>query len=117
MESDALQDLVTDALEELKGQDIRVLDVRGQSTVTDTMVIASGNSARQVQAMAERVTERSKAAGVQPLGVEGEETGDWIVVDLGDVVCHVMRPEVRDFYNLEKLWAMDVSPGGASDGD
>ncbi|MFP4132190.1 ribosome silencing factor [Thiohalospira sp.] len=117
MESDALQDLVTDALEELKGQDIRVLDVRDQSTVTDTMVIAGGGSARQVQAMAERVVERAKAAGVQPLGVEGEETGDWIVVDLGDVVCHVMRPEVRDFYNLEKLWAMDAAPGEGTGGE
>ncbi len=108
MESEALEQLVVDALEDRKARDLRVRDVREQSSVTDVMVIASGTSGRQVQAMAEHVVERSKAAGVQPLGVEGEEVGDWVVVDLGDVVVHVMRPEVRDFYNLEKLWSVEA---------
>lgn len=107
MESEALEQLVVDALEDRKARDLRVLDVREQSSVTDVMVIASGTSGRQVQAMAEHVVEQSKAVGIQPLGVEGEEYGDWVVVDLGDVVVHVMRPEVRDFYNLEKLWSVE----------
>ena len=107
MDSDALERLVNDALEDRKARDIRTLDVRDRSSITDVMVIASGTSSRQVQSIAEHVVEEAKAAGMRPLGVEGDDVGDWVVVDLGDVVVHVMRPEVRDFYNLEKLWSMD----------
>lgn len=113
MEAEALKQLVIDALEDMKGKEIRVLDVRGKSSITDIMVVASGSSMRQVKSLAERVVERAKQAGTPPLGVEGERESDWIVVDLGDVVVHVMLPETRDFYNLEKLWGEDA-PGSDS---
>ena len=102
-----LRDLVVNAIEDVKGIDIRVFDVQDKSSVTDIMIIASGNSARQVKALADNVTAKAKHAGVQPLGVEGEVHGEWALVDLGDVVVHVMQPAVRDFYNLEKLWGED----------
>ncbi|MGD8566559.1 MAG: ribosome silencing factor [Gammaproteobacteria bacterium] len=107
MNTQALLDLVIEALEDRKAQDIHVVDVRGKTSVTDIMVVASGTSARQVKAQAERVIEHAKHNGVQPLGVEGEKEGEWVLVDLGDVVVHVMQPEVRDFYHLEKLWTTD----------
>ncbi|MGD8559052.1 MAG: ribosome silencing factor [Gammaproteobacteria bacterium] len=107
MNTEALLDLVIEALEDMKAQDIHVVDVRGKTSVTDIMVVASGTSARQVKSQAERVVEKAKHNGVQPLGVEGENDGEWVLVDLGDVVVHVMQPEVRDFYHLEKLWTTD----------
>jgi ribosome-associated protein len=103
---DALPELVVSALEELKAVDIRVLDVRGLTTITDRMVISSGTSTRHVKALAENVTRRAKAAGHPALGVEGEQAGEWILVDLGDVVLHVMMPATREFYALEKLWSV-----------
>lgn len=102
-----LRDLVVNAIEDVKGVDIRVLDVQDKSSVTDIMVIASGNTARQVKALADNVIEKAKHVGVQPIGVEGEVHGEWALVDLGDIVVHVMQPAVRDFYNLEKLWGDD----------
>jgi ribosome-associated protein len=96
--------LVVKAMEDRKASDIRVLDVRGISSITDLMVIASGNSDRQVAAIARNVVEEAKHHGEQPLGVEGENSGQWVLVDLGDVVVHVMQPQIRDFYQLEKLW-------------
>ena len=108
--TEQLQQLVVAALEELKGLDIRVLDVRELTTVTDVMVVASGNVDRHVRALAENVVEKAKEQGVRPLGVEGLDQGEWALVDLGDVVVHVMKPRVRDFYQLEKLWE---TPGGA----
>jgi ribosome-associated protein len=109
MNTEQLRDLVVDALEDIKAIDIRVLDVRGKSSVTDIMVVASGNTARQVKALSDNVVMKAKQAGVKPLGVEGEQQGEWALVDLGDVVVHVMQPAIRDFYNLEKLWG-DESP-------
>jgi len=103
---------VIDALQDVKGIDIRVIDVQDKSSVTDVMVVASGNTARQVKALADSVVEKAKQAGVRPLGVEGEEHGEWILVDLGDLVVHIMQPAVRDFYNLEKLWG-EESPAAA----
>ncbi len=103
---DPLKEVVIAALEELKAVNIKVLDVTGIANFTDLMIIASGTSSRQVKALADKVVEKCKQAQHRPLGVEGEEEGRWVLVDLGDIVVHVMDPETRDFYNLEKLWAM-----------
>lgn len=104
MNNDALTALVIHALEDIKGLDIKVLDVTGKSTITDILVIASGGSNRQLRALAESVVEKSKEAGLIPLGVEGRPESGWVLVDLGDVVVHVMLPETRAFYGLEKFW-------------
>lgn len=109
MQPEALRDLVTTALQDLKGADIRALDVRGLTALTDFMVIASGASDRHVKSLARNVQDEARRAGVKPMGVEGEAEGEWVLVDLRDVVVHVMRPQVRDFYNLEKLWS--IAPG------
>ncbi len=99
-----LQRLVVSILEELKAQDIKVIDVSGLSALTDHFVIACGSSTRHVKAMARKLVEAVKARGVQPLGVEGEQEAQWILVDLNDVIVHLMLPQTRAFYNLEKLW-------------
>ena len=100
----ALTDLLTGALEDRKAQAITVLDVHHLTDVTDVMVIASGRSTRHVKATAEHLIERTKAAGCRPLGVEGLREGEWVLVDLGDLVLHVMTSETRETYQLEKLW-------------
>lgn len=107
MNLEQLIDLVVDALEDVKAVDIRIVDVRGKTAITDIMVIASGTSDRHVKALADNVVIKAKEADVQPLGVEGQSSRDWVLVDLNDVVVHVMLPEVRDFYNLEKLWLQE----------
>ena len=99
-----LQNLVTAALDDMKAVNVRVLDVRGLTDIVDTMVIASGNSDRHVRSIAERVVEKAKAAGLRPLGTEGARDGEWVLVDLQDVLVHVMLPRVREFYGLERLW-------------
>ena len=104
MNSEQLLELVTTALDDMKAQNIRTIDVRGKTTLTDFMVIASGTSGRHVQSTAESVATEAKQAGIPPLGVEGQESQEWVLVDLNDVIVHVMLPETRDFYNLEKLW-------------
>lgn len=104
MQTQALKTLVIDALEGLKGKDVIVLDVAHMTSVTDLMVIASGTSTRHVSAMADNVVEEAKHAGMQPLGVEGRQAQDWVLVDLGDVVVHVMTAEARAHYDLERLW-------------
>jgi ribosome-associated protein len=92
------------ALDDIKAVNVRVLDVRGLTDIADTMVIASGNSDRHVRSIAERVVEKAKAAGFRPLGTEGARDGEWVLVDLHDIVVHVMLPRVREFYGLESLW-------------
>jgi ribosome-associated protein len=99
-----LRDVVLGALAELKAVDVKSLDVRGLTDITDTMVVASGTSDRHVKSLAERVTQRCKEAGFRPYGIEGERDGEWVLLDLQDVVLHVMLPRVREFYALEKLW-------------
>lgn len=104
MDHEQLKAFVVDKIEDLKGRDIIDLDVSGKSTVTDTMLVCSGNSKRHVISIAENVVIEAKQAGNPPLSIEGRDTGDWVLVDLGDVVLHVMQDEARDFYQLEKLW-------------
>jgi ribosome-associated protein len=121
MKLEQLKKLVITALEDLKAGDIKVLDVRGLSNVTDLMIIASGSSDRQIKALANNVIEEAKQKGHPPIGVEGEQVGEWALVDLGDVVVHIMLPTVRDFYNLEKLWSdagqLEVADPARADAD
>ena len=105
-DSDRLLEIVLTALDDMKGVDVRVIDVRELTSITDRMVIVSGTSTRHVKALAENVTLQAKQHGYQPLGIEGENTAEWVLVDLADVVVHVMMPEIRDFYALEKLWSV-----------
>ena len=99
-----LRDLVTSALEDFKAKDIQQIDVSGQNPLTDMFVIASGNSTRHIKSMAENLIMKAKAAGCPPLGVEGNRDAEWVLVDLNDVIVHLMLPQTRAFYNLEKLW-------------
>ena len=102
--SDQLRDLVLDALEDYKATDIQQIDVSGQNPLTDVFVIASGNSTRHIKSMAENLIMKVKAAGWPPIGVEGQQQAEWVLVDLNDVIVHLMLPKTRAFYNLEKLW-------------
>ena len=104
LQGKALQDFVIDKIDDLKGQDIIAIDVKGKSSITDCMIICTGTSTRHVVSIADHVVQESRAAGLLPLGVEGEATADWVVVDLGDVIVHVMQDESRRLYELEKLW-------------
>ena len=100
-------DVVEGALDEMKAVNVKVLAVNKLTDITDTMIIASGNSDRHVRSIADRVVEHAKKAGFRPMGVEGERDGEWVLVDLQDVIVHIMLPKVREFYRLESLW--DVS--------
>jgi ribosome-associated protein len=104
MQNDSLAQLAVSALEDMKGTDITIIDVRGKTSVTDFMVIASGTSSRHVKSLAENVLEKVKEQGVRPLGSEGLDGGEWALLDLGDVVVHVMQVPTRQFYDLERLW-------------
>ena len=108
--TETLLKTVRDATEELKAKDVVEIDVRGKSSVTDYMVIASGTSTRHVKSIADEVMKFAKRLDVQPLGVEGEREAEWVLVDLGDVVVHVMLPRVREFYALERLWTVGDQP-------
>ncbi len=99
-----LVELVQSSLDDDKAEDIVVIDLAGRSSIADYMVIASGRSSRQVVSLAEKLQQRLKAAGYGPVAMEGQRSGDWVVVDALDVVVHLFRPEVREFYNLEKMW-------------
>jgi len=100
-----LRDFVITVLEDMKGEQIEVIDLSDRNSFTDYLIVVSGTSTRQVKAMAEQVVERAKKQGIRPLGMEGEREGEWVLVDLCDVVLHVMLPATRAFYNLEKLWS------------
>ena len=101
-----LDEIIINALESVKGLDITSLDVTGLTDVMDTMVVVTGNTNRQVRALANAVTEDCKKAGFSSLGVEGADVGEWVLVDMGDTVVHIMLPATRVFYDLEKLWSM-----------
>jgi ribosome silencing factor RsfS/YbeB/iojap len=100
----ALAQVVLAALEDMKAVNVKAMDVRGITDITDMMVVASGTSDRHVKSIADRVVQRCKEAGYRPYGIEGERDGEWVLLDLNDVVLHVMLPRVREFYALEKLW-------------
>lgn len=108
-ETPALQQLVLSALDEMKARDVSTLDVRSLTTIADTMIIASGTSGRHVKAVADHVAEQAKKGGYPPLGMEGEQASEWILVDLGDVIVHVMQGAAREYYDIERLWK-DLSP-------
>ena len=100
----SMKEAIIAALEDIKAIDIRVLDVREMTSVVDFMVIATGSSSRQVKALADNVIVESKKAGFTPLSSEGQESADWILIDFGDISVHVMLPEARELYDLERLW-------------
>lgn len=108
MQTDQLIHLVQGALDDMKARDVVLLDVTGKSSVTDYMMVASGTSKRHVMSVAQEVLDKVKEAGVRPVGIEGQEVGDWVLVDLGDVVVHVMMPDARSFYDIERLWSFDA---------
>jgi ribosome-associated protein len=109
-----LEKVVLTALADMKAVNVRVLDVRGQTDIADLMVIASGNSDRHVRSIADRVVEQARATGRRPMGVEGGRDGEWVLVDLQDVLVHVMLPRVREFYSLEQLWEPAMVPRAAA---
>jgi ribosome-associated protein len=106
MRLNKVQKTAVSALEDIKARDIVVLDVRKLTSICDALVVASGDSARQVKALAQHVRDKLKEAGARIVGTEGEETGDWVLVDAGDIVVHIMQPAVRAYYNLEELWTV-----------
>lgn len=105
-QGDRLLEIVLAALDDIKGVDIKVIDVRDLTSITDRMVIVSGTSSRHIKAMADNVVLETKRNGFPALGVEGENGSEWVLVDLADVVVHIMMPEIREFYALEKLWSV-----------
>jgi ribosome-associated protein len=105
MRLDKLEKTAVDALEDIKARDITVLNVKKLTSLYDVLIVASADSNRQVKALAQHVRDKLKQAGATIIGVEGEETGEWILVDAGDIVVHIMQPAVRAYYNLEELWS------------
>lgn len=116
MQSEEIKDLVLAALDDAKGEQVRVLDVRELTSITDWMVVVSGRSDRHVKALSDAVLERARDIGVRPIGVEGQRGGEWVLVDFADVLVHVMLPRIREFYNLEKLWDTGKTAAAASPG-
>ncbi|MCW8195305.1 ribosome silencing factor [Proteobacteria bacterium 005FR1] len=108
-----LNDIIINALEDLKGRDIVSLDVRELSDVMDTLIIVSGTSNRHVKSLVDNVVEDAKEAGFRPMGIEGKEGGEWVLVDFGDTVVHAMLPATREFYDLERLWQLEPSSRSA----
>jgi ribosome silencing factor RsfS/YbeB/iojap len=112
----SLESVVLDALADMKALEVKLLDVRGLTDIADFMVIASGTSDRHVRSVAQRVVEKTKAAGFRPHGVEGQQDADWVLIDLNEMIVHVMLPRVREFYGLEKLWDMTAAKRAAARG-
>jgi len=116
MQSEELLKLAQSSLEDLKARDIKVLDVRKLTTVADYLVVASGTSKRHVQSVSSNVVDVAKQAGQKPIGVEGVESGEWILIDLADVIVHVMQPSTREFYKLEDLWSVGADSAAETAG-
>jgi ribosome-associated protein len=113
--NNALQALVEDALDDLKAQDVVVMDVTELTDVTDTLIIATGTSSRHVKSLAENVVEEAKKSGQRPMGTEGISAGEWALVDFGELVVHVMQASTRDLYELEKLWSLEPASRKSQD--
>ena len=113
MQGQTLHAFIADKIDDLKGRDIVTLDVRGKSSITDCMIICSGNSNRHVCSIAEHVAEELRHAGLQPLGIEGQSEGEWVLVDMGEVIIPVMQDETRALYQLEKLWSGNFAEAAA----
>jgi ribosome-associated protein len=113
-EAGTLHDLVLRSLDDDQAHDVVSIPLAGKTAIADHMVIASGRSNRQVAAIAEKLAERAKQAGFGPVRIEGLPAADWVLVDAGDVICHVFRPEVRSFYNLERMWAFGEAGSGSA---
>ena len=109
-EVEQLLQCVITALDDLKVVDLKVLDVRGKTSITDVMIVATGTSSRHVKSLAGHVVQQAKQSGTSPMGVEGDDVGEWVLIDLGDVVVHIMQADIRDFYQLEKLWDTEALP-------
>ena len=110
-----LRKQVLAALDELKAKDVHEIDVRGKTSIADILIIASGTSTRHVKSLADEVVRFVKKAGMMPLGVEGQREAEWVLVDLGDIIVHVMLPRIREFYGLERLWTVgDHMPAAAN---
>lgn len=110
MHIEQLKQKIVTALEDLKAQDLTILDVKAATSVTDYMIIASGTSSRQVMALARNVQSTAKELDVELLGMEGLDAGEWVLVDLGDILVHLMQPQIRELYDLEKLWGEFANP-------
>lgn len=113
MDTEKLKSLVTTQLEDLKARDLKLLDVSSLTSITDYMCICSGTSNRHLKSMATGLVQAAKEAGVMPVGVEGEDSAEWVLVDLGDIIVHLMLPATRDFYQLEKLWDINWAEAGS----
>lgn len=105
MDPDALRDAIVRALDDAKAQNIHVMDVRGLTDISDYMIVATGTSTRHTASVADKVGDALRGRGRRPIGVEGQDSGDWVLIDYGDVIVHVMLPETRALYQLEKLWS------------
>jgi ribosome-associated protein len=116
MDIKKLEAVVVDALEDIKARDIEVINTQGLTSLFDRLVIASGDSNRQTRALARHVQDKVKEAGGHVVSIEGEDTGEWVLVDLGDMVVHVMQPAVRAYYNLEELWSGSARPSDRAAG-
>lgn len=115
MNIEELKALAVNAVEDLKAFDINLVDVQGRSSITDVLLFASGRSDRQVKSIANNVVYEAKKAGVEILGIEGLNTGEWVLVDLGDVVVHIMLPQVRDYYGIERIWEVDAEDSSSAE--
>ena len=110
MDNKQLIDITLNTLNDAKALDINVFDVTALTSISDCMIIASGRSNRQVNSLADKVVEAAKQHDIQPLGVEGKREGEWVLVDLGDIIVHIMHPETREYFQLEKLWNGETPP-------